>query len=79
MWIELVLWSSVCYRLIICTSTFEDFGCISEVDDLKIFTDAHITGGFNPCTRNMEALYQQNGAKKIKEINWCKRVVTRAI
>jgi len=82
-WIELVLWSTICYRLVNRISTFEAFGCIPQVDDwpkfrsfitkafnnnTKIFTDAHITGGINPYTRNMEELHMEEG-KLIKKVS----------
>lgn len=82
-WIELVLWASLCYRLVNRISTFEEFGCIPEVADwprfkrfmnkavrsgTKVFTDAHITGGLKPFLRNMEMVHEKD-AQLVKEVS----------
>lgn len=80
-WIELVLFASLCYRLVNRVTTFEDFGGIPELSefprlvkwmkkrskmkDVVLFTDAHVTGGLGPFLKSMASI----DADKIKKVS----------
>jgi len=83
-WMELVLWATICYRLINRISTFDEYGGIpsidewplfrtflreKEADEEVIFTDAHtVCCGLTRYVSNMNKLYENDG-KLVKEVS----------